>query len=374
MVKYIECYPEYLELEEFLKRLMRILNLSFIPGKTLKSYRKYIPTTFLFYVFISAIFTILYHEQDLTIFLLRIIPVVGFSQLIAKSLSLHADSEELKTLFLYFQEAHRVHKFQLITDTSRIHLKKSLSTIKTIIRFAIPVMFSVGFGLASYFIYVDKMFLAIPGIFPTPNVTSFYQHIHQVSVLLLTDLIFIIEDSVIISIGFYFIAILNIFLSIIKHINTFLDINSKRQYLVQLYEIHCNILDKFGIFQKVFYYTITLQIATSVVIIMFIFFLLQTEGGIAFLPMFFSVTSQVGLVCLLGQLMYSQTERFSTELYLTNWWELGSKEQKMILIMMYISHRPIGLKLAGMYDINVKMFSDVMKAGISFCTLLSTFT
>lgn len=138
--------------------------------------------------------------------------------------------------------------------------------------------------------------------------------------------------------------------------------------------MHCNILEKFGIFERIFYYAFTLQFASNVVIIMFIFFLLQANGGFAFLPMFLSLTIQLGLHCLLGQLIYSQTERISTELYYTDWYKLPLKVQKMILIMMYMSHRPFGLKVAGMYDINIQMFSEVMKAGVSFCTLLYSFT
>lgn len=224
-----------------------------------------------------------------------------------------------------------------------------------------------------YFIYFNEMFIAVPGIFPSPNSSQIYQHIHQCVVLILSNIVLQIEDAVIISIGFYFIAILNIFFSIIKHID-YLDLKNRRQYIILLHDMHCNVLDKFSIFERIFYYTFTVQIATSVIFVMFIFFLLQTTGGFAFFPLFLAILLQFGSLCLLGQLMYSQTERFSTELYLTKWYELAVREQKMILTMMYMSHRPFGLKAAAMYDINFRMFFDVMKAGLSFCTLLYTFT
>lgn len=134
MVEYIECYPEYQKFEEFLRCLIRLLNFSCISRNTIKRYAKFISTIFLLYGFLTAAVTVLYYEQDLTLLLLRIIPTVGYWQLIAKSLSLHGDSKELEILFQCFQQFHRVHQVSLITDTSRIHLKKSLKTIKIILR------------------------------------------------------------------------------------------------------------------------------------------------------------------------------------------------------------------------------------------------
>uniref|UniRef100_A0A3F2ZEM1 Odorant receptor n=1 Tax=Phlebotomus papatasi TaxID=29031 RepID=A0A3F2ZEM1_PHLPP len=373
MVQYVECYPEYQKLEGFLKCILRILKLSFKPWTLLRGYEKFILVLiYNIYSLISAVFTLVYFEQNIMAILLRIMVIAGFMEVLIKSLVIIMQTNKLKILFLFIEEIHQIHEFDLITDSAKFymkHLKRSLGLIKIILRILFLGMLMASVAMTFYIFYTDSMALAVPGVFPSKNSSLFYQHVHQCICFQISTIIISMSDTVIIIIGFYFIAVLNIFQDIIQYIEQF-DSRNKEGVLIQLYKFHCNILEKFNIFSEVFYYFISVQIAASAIFILCVFFLVLSE--VSFIPLFVLVHGQFAVICIFGELMYSKTERFSTEFYLTNWYELGSKEQKILLTMMFMSQKTFGLKAAGMYDINLRMFIEVVKAGVSFLTILYT--
>lgn len=136
MVKYIECYLEYQKLEEFLVYIVRILNLSFKPWIFLQGYEKLIVQSYNIYSLISAIFTLVYFEQNLMEILLRVIVIAGFLNVLIGSLSIAFQPNKLKILLQFIEEIHRVHEFDLVMDFVQIylkHLKESFSIIKIIL-------------------------------------------------------------------------------------------------------------------------------------------------------------------------------------------------------------------------------------------------
>lgn len=137
MVQYIECYLEYQKFKKFIKRLMFILNLSFIPWKVVRGYEKFILVIFEIYCLISSIYTLVYFEQNLMVFLLRVTIAAGYLQLLTKTLSILTQPNQLKILFLFIEEAHQVCEFDLIVNSEKVHtkyLKKSLGEIKIILK------------------------------------------------------------------------------------------------------------------------------------------------------------------------------------------------------------------------------------------------
>uniref|UniRef100_A0A3F2ZEA2 Odorant receptor n=1 Tax=Phlebotomus papatasi TaxID=29031 RepID=A0A3F2ZEA2_PHLPP len=374
MVKYIECYPEYQKFEEFIKCLIRILKLSCIPWKVLHGKGKYIFPIFELYCLISSVLSLVYFKKNLMVLLMRVIISFGYFQIITKSLSVLVQANKFKILFEFIQELHEVHETDSIVDFAKIHLlhlKKSLDITKIILRILFAVSFITSSGLCFYSFHTDAIIMAIPGVLPDPNASPYYLHIHQVFCMEASLLVFSISDVILISTGFYLIAVLNIFQNLIENFWKF-EGSNKEVALIQLHKLHCNILDKFRTFSEIFYYTITVQTGTSAVFVLCIFFLMLSSDFAAFIPLCLLVFGQFGAICIFGELMYSKTEKLTTELYLTNWYEFGLKEQKILLMMMHMSQKIIGIKAAGMYDINLRMFIDVIKGGISFLTILYT--
>lgn len=140
MVEYIECYPEYKKFEGFLKTLIRILNLSFVPWTVLKGYAKFFLVVLEVYALTSTVSTLItfaYFEENLMAFLLRVMMVIGITQLLIKTVSIIMKPNEMENLFLFIEEAHQFHEVNLITDSPKIylkHLKRNLDIIKIILR------------------------------------------------------------------------------------------------------------------------------------------------------------------------------------------------------------------------------------------------
>uniref|UniRef100_A0A3F2ZEQ6 Odorant receptor n=1 Tax=Phlebotomus papatasi TaxID=29031 RepID=A0A3F2ZEQ6_PHLPP len=376
IVEYIECYPEYQKFEEFLKCLIRFLNLSCIPWKIVRGYGKYIFPISQIYSLISSVFALVYFEKDLMGILISVTLSTGFFQVFIKTLSIITQSNRLEILFRFIQEMHQVHENDLIPDSARIHLKhlkKSLNINKIILRILFAVSFMTAPGVLLYFLHTDLLIVAVPGVFPSSKASLIYQHIHQGICMGIATIELLIPDVITISIGLYLIAVLNIFQDIIQHIHKF-DFSKKEDVLIEIHKFHSNILEIFRIFSDIFYYTIAVQTATSVVFVYCEFFIILSTDFMAFIPMVLYIFVQFIAVCIFGEMMYSKTEKLTTDFYLTNWYELDIHEQKILLMMMYMSHKIIGLKAAGMYDINLRMFIETIKAGISFLTILYTLT
>ncbi|XP_059616104.1 odorant receptor 33b-like [Phlebotomus argentipes] len=79
---------------------------------------------------------------------------------------------------------------------------------------------------------------------------------------------------------------------------------------------------------------------------------------------------QILLLCLFGELLKMKTERLSEILYLTNWYELHAKDQKAFLLVLAMSQKDFGLRAAGMYDVNLNAFVQIMKLAMSYCAIL----
>lgn len=221
-------------------------------------------------------------------------------------------------------------------------------------------------------IYIGSVTIVIPGFIPEPDHDLTFLLVHQMFIFIIAAAMLLVVDIILIMIGFYFMAIFNIFRDMIKCLDNPGGINDIKQYLIYIHKFHQDILDKFQLFDEIFNYTFAVQVGSNVTFVLVIFFLLRIVG-ILFIPLFFATSGQFLFICLFGQLIFSKTEILFTELYLTKWYEFNVKEQKMLLLMMYRAQTPFGLRAAGMYDINLIMFIQVIKAGISFCALLYTF-
>uniref|UniRef100_A0A3F2ZEC5 Odorant receptor n=1 Tax=Phlebotomus papatasi TaxID=29031 RepID=A0A3F2ZEC5_PHLPP len=375
MVDYIECYPEYLKFERTIKIFIGILNFSFLRLNFLNGYEKYILSILQIYSLISSVYTFLYYERNIMLIGLNSMMIVAAIQIIAKTSTIATKSNQLNDLFLFIQEVHEVREIDYLTNSSRIHLTKVLRITKLVLRnFMIPVWCISAAALSSYFTYANVLILAVPefGLESHSTSSTFLKHhIHQVSLIIQVAISMAFVDGILITFGLYFIAITNIFCCMIRCIHN-TELYGITKYLVDIHQFHCKILKKYQMLNNIFGYVFTIQTATSVVFILFIFFLLGSKESLVFIPLSVTILTQFGALCIFGEFLFSKTGEFATELYLTKWYEFSVKEQKMLLMMMYIAKRPLALKAAGMYEINLFLFIQVIKAGVSFCAILYT--
>uniref|UniRef100_A0A3F2ZEP1 Odorant receptor n=1 Tax=Phlebotomus papatasi TaxID=29031 RepID=A0A3F2ZEP1_PHLPP len=373
MADLTKCYSEFIRIENFLNNIINIFGFSFLPRRIFFGFQKYIFLVVLLY-YNATTYTALYYFNGSMLEAFVIIMIsVGIVQLAVKTLVLLINENELNELLLWIRGLHRDHTFGLITQSAGIHFKNIQFILKIFHKIIFAVYFVAAIGVIAYAIYTNFVIHSIPGIPVKQNQSNIYHHIHQGFILISIPFIITPCECILVTIGFYFIALLNVFHDMIKHLDK-PNVENKKQFLRTIYTFHCAILKKFEIFNNVYFYVFTMQAGSSSLFIMLIFYIIRLKMNLIFVPLLLGIFLQFGLLCIFGEFIFSKSEKIFTDLYLTKWYEFDLSDQKVFLIMMCISQYPFGLKAAGMYDINIIMFVQVVKAGFSFCAILYTFT
>uniref|UniRef100_A0A3F2ZEQ2 Odorant receptor n=1 Tax=Phlebotomus papatasi TaxID=29031 RepID=A0A3F2ZEQ2_PHLPP len=373
MADLTECYSEFIKIENFLNLIINIYTFSFLPRKILFGLEKYVFIALTLYFCATSISALLY-LNGITLESGIIISIsAGVVQITTKTLVPSLKETELNELLLWIRELHKNHTFSLITQSAATHFKKIQSIIKILHKLFFLAYFTAAVFTIGYAVYSNFVAHAIPWIPVNENESNIYHHIHQAIVLPIISVILSSCDCLLVTIGFYIIAIQNVFHDMIVQLDD-PNLENKKQFLKTIYILHCEILKKFRIFNDVYFYVFTVQAGSNALIIMFIFYIIRIETNIVFVPLVLGIYFQFGLLCIFGEFIFSKSEDIFTDLYLTKWYEFDLSDQKVFLMMMCISKYPFGLKAAGMYDINIVMFIQVIKAGFSFCAILYTFT
>lgn len=122
----------------------------------------------------------------------------------------------------------------------------------------------------------------------------------------------------------------------------------------------CELVENIKLFNDVISPSSFIQLITSAFLTVLVFFNtgLSPENLDGYL-MCFCFLLQLLLPCLFGEFIKIGMERLSTNLYLTNWYDLKLKDQKSFLIVLGMTQREYELKAAGLYNINMNTFIQV---------------
>uniref|UniRef100_A0A1B0GPZ6 Odorant receptor n=1 Tax=Phlebotomus papatasi TaxID=29031 RepID=A0A1B0GPZ6_PHLPP len=373
MADLTECYSEFIKNENFLNLIIKIFTFSFFPKKILFGYEKYTFLALSLYFCATSFSALSYLNDSMLESGIIIMVAGGVAQDTIKTLIPLFNENELHELLYWIRELHKDNTFNQVTKSAATHFKK----INFIITIFQKVMFTAYFTAAStisgYAVYSNFVIHAIPWIPVKENEPNIYHRIHQAFVLPFISIQLTSSECILVTILFYFIAIQNVFHDMVGHLDDS-NLKNKKQFLRAVYIFHCEILKKFRIFSDICFYSFTIQTGSNCLYIMFMFYVLRVETNIIFIPLFMAIYLQFGLSCILGEFIYSKSENIFTDLYLTKWYEFDLSDQRVFLMMMRVSQYPFGFKAAGIYDINIVMFIQVIKAGLSFSAILYTFT
>uniref|UniRef100_A0A3F2ZEL1 Odorant receptor n=1 Tax=Phlebotomus papatasi TaxID=29031 RepID=A0A3F2ZEL1_PHLPP len=374
MIRYIECYSDYLRLENFIKTSLNTLSCSFLSRKLFGESGKYFIHIYHLYTFLGLITSSFYFANNITMWSIIVAEFITVIQMLIKYLAILSNKENLEQLFIWIRHLHERHEINSIRNSTEKLLSTNLEIILRILKFIFPCSIVAGLGFGYYVITTDTIIFAVPWLEPNDNNKSLiYHHINQIIITCLSSVIIIFYDAIFISIGFYFIAVLNIFRDMIQCLDN-PELKNRRKILKICYLFHWSILSKFKLFNNVFYGYLFIQIVSCASYIFILFYLMFTTEDFSFVPASITVYFQFGALCIFGEAVYTKSERIFIDLYLTNWYDFNSVDQKFLLMMMKMSMKPIGFKFAGAYDINCVMFIQVMKIGFSYGTLLYTFS
>uniref|UniRef100_A0A240SXR1 Odorant receptor n=1 Tax=Lutzomyia longipalpis TaxID=7200 RepID=A0A240SXR1_LUTLO len=173
----------------------------------------------------------------------------------------------------------------------------------------------------------------------------------------------------IIFLGLQVIAQLNILNDYIKVTNEKIktDPNFFRKIIIR----HCSVIENVNLLSEIISKTSFLQLFASCVVFLFGFsFIMKSFSTFVNYSMLLAGVMLSLHICIIGEFIRYKTDELSETLYLTNWHELTLKDKKTFLIILGMAQREYGLKAAGMYDVNLYTFVQIIKIAFSYCAVL----
>ncbi|GAB0100768.1 Odorant receptor [Sergentomyia squamirostris] len=176
--------------------------------------------------------------------------------------------------------------------------------------------------------------------------------------------------TVLLTLGFYIVTILHIFVECIEVLDQDLE-SVELQFIRKLHRLHLEILDKLQEFETLFSKIQMVQTATSLPLIVggFLLLRLYPHSLLCYL-MYMVFILQFFVLCFFGEFIHSKTEQIFTALYMTRWYEMSLEDQMILLMMMKNTITPFTLMAAGMYNINMAAFLEVMKLSFTYSAIL----
>uniref|UniRef100_A0A240SXZ7 Odorant receptor n=1 Tax=Lutzomyia longipalpis TaxID=7200 RepID=A0A240SXZ7_LUTLO len=223
------------------------------------------------------------------------------------------------------------------------------------------------------FVLNDTIVILIPYLEPSINMI-FYQILQFICFLILTGWI-ITSDLSIVFIEFYVISFMK---SINRMITSLSDLSQdKKKYshnLLQILEKHVVMLRILRTFNEAVKLISLVQLFMSILLLLSIFLSIQANNEeIGMYITFASITLTLAMLCVFGQMIQTQTMDIFDNLYQTNWYDFTLYDQTILLLMMTNSCKAIGLKAAGMYDVNLTSFVEILKISFSYSVIVLTF-
>ncbi|GAB0095704.1 hypothetical protein DMENIID0001_111180 [Sergentomyia squamirostris] len=145
--------------------------------------------------------------------------------------------------------------------------------------------------------------------------------------------------------------------------------------LFRIIKKHLELINMFSDFNGTVKFLSLIQLIFTTILFIFILMCIQVYRDEYTMYLFFiTVQLELFVLSVFGEYIRSETEQIFNNLYQTTWYDLSLKDQKAILFMMTISKKPLGLKAAGLYDISIMAFVQILKASITYSAIILTFT
>ncbi|XP_045542796.1 putative odorant receptor 19b [Papilio machaon] len=120
-------------------------------------------------------------------------------------------------------------------------------------------------------------------------------------------------------------------------------------------------------------YSVTIGVSFGLeAISMCIFFVLPLNLAFNFTPIIVHGMFVFFLYCYQGQKITTAAERFQTAVYFCGWENFNIKEQKMILIMLRQSQKPVILKAGSVVPVCIYTFASTLQSIYKFVTAFKT--
>uniref|UniRef100_A0A240SXR5 Odorant receptor n=2 Tax=Lutzomyia longipalpis TaxID=7200 RepID=A0A240SXR5_LUTLO len=307
-------------------------------------------------------------EGNIFEILFSVITIICYGNILTKVITISYYGEDMKDLFKWIENFYFEHSYPILIKIKAKSLRRTLWLLKLFLKFYITSIIIILIYLNVYLIVNDIQMIKMPWMSERVNANL------QIGLYLSCTLFYGIPAMCFGSMGIIMIGVLKLFNECITLLENNEEDTNVDEFILILHKLHCEIYSKFYIYGNIFSYSlffeITLNAGTAIADLIIIrLYPFQALFYISFIVL----VSQLLIYCIFGQIIFTETEKISENLYLTKWYDMNKGNKQILLIMMMMSSRPFGLKAAGMYELNIVLFVQIMKLIFSYCAIFYAF-
>ncbi|GAB0093306.1 hypothetical protein DMENIID0001_083890 [Sergentomyia squamirostris] len=366
-------------LEKFFEWCINILNFGF-RKREIRFHNYFFPLLF----FISTVFNIkhvalTYDSKNRVQATYTIIFIAVHIQSFGKSLMMVINYNDFKELFLELRKFYTAKDHPLIVETRNRHNAGHIQGITYGV-----VIYWISFWFAE--IFLQAFIRRLGGIeFPMqyfiPFIDESNSYFYAINAIV-QNFIFIfsltvmsLSDCMVIMVAFQFRSELVCLAEVITKLDDIEIYKKNKKILLTIQKMHWNMLHLFNVLSNMYFYMSFSQVTSSFHGICFLFYAVFVHGfDISSLIIILVVFCQIFILCLFGEILFAKTAALPNALYLTKWYEFSQSDKRDFLFILQNAQRPCGIKAAGIVDVSLYTFVEVLKLSGSYCAIFYALT
>ncbi|GAB0087916.1 hypothetical protein DMENIID0001_022810 [Sergentomyia squamirostris] len=183
-------------------------------------------------------------------------------------------------------------------------------------------------------------------------------------------------DAIIFMVTFQFRSELMSLTDVIGQLDDTEVYSKNKAILHDIYRMHLNTIRMFNILSEIYFYmslsqagilpTNPLRAPNN---LLQLYTILVHDIDIVSILIGIAVVGQIFGFCLIGELLYAKTASLPNVFYHTKWYEFSSRDKKNLALMLQMAQQPYVIKAAGVIDVSIFTFVEVIKLAGSYCAI-----
>ncbi|XP_011862381.1 PREDICTED: odorant receptor 67a-like [Vollenhovia emeryi] len=86
---------------------------------------------------------------------------------------------------------------------------------------------------------------------------------------------------------------------------------------------------------------------------------------------YFGIMTEVFIICFAGEHLIFKSKLISNAIYETMWYNMPSRQSKIIIFIIMRSQKRLAITAGKMMDMSFETFTNIMKASVSYISVLN---
>ncbi|XP_059617782.1 putative odorant receptor 83c [Phlebotomus argentipes] len=364
---------------KFFKWCILLLNFGYRKGKA-RFYNYFFPLLFLISTCFNVKHVVLtYNSTNRIQATYTIVFIAVHIQSFGKALMMVINYQDFEELFQELKKFYTSTEHQLITDARNRHNATHIRGITYGV-----VSYWISFWFAEIFLqafirrlggiefpmqyYIPFISEDSPYFFIVNFLMQNFTFIASLTVMSLTDVM-------VFMVAFQFRSELVCLAEVISKLDDIEVYKAREGILLDIYRMHHNMLHLFNVLSNMFFYMSFFQVVSSFEGLCFLFYAFFVHGFDISSPIIiFVVFCQIFIFCLFGEILFTKTAALSNALYHTKWYEFTPHDKRDFVFILQNAQRPCSIKAAGIVDVSIYTFVEVLKLSGSYCAIFYALT